>query len=151
MANFLQAKIEKFVSRLWQYARIKALGASQESLRGTVLDLKASLSGIDPNADWQAIGEELVVQILKYTVDQYARHNCSTCLNVCTAFDGSSRETCENFIEDVDAYQASLVQLYDAIFILDGSYGLEAGRMVSIVATFLDELRGPDDMEPPFG
>lgn len=134
-----EQRIEIFVNKLWQYARLRAFGPNAGVLLERAKQVKDSLKGIDVSSYRQHIGEELTACVLNYAVQHYARASCETCQSISDCSD-TDAWPCEKYIKDHDLFTANMVLLYDAIFSLDGAYGFDGGKMVAVISSFLEEL-----------
>lgn len=134
-----EQRIDGFVNKLWQFARLRAYEPNAEVLLTRAKQVKNSLRGINALTERQQIGEALTACILNFAVQHYARASCGICQNIPDCPDTDSGP-CARFAKDTEAYTANLVLLYDAIFSLDGAYGFNGGKMVAVISSFLEEL-----------
>lgn len=133
--------VERFVARLWQHARLRAMKADPDSLAGSAKQLKLFYDKLTPKEQEDEVGESLAAHILNFAVHQYSRKNCI----ICTKFIGcedAENGPCANFVQDKAAYHSGRALLAEAVYLLDGAYGINAQEMLSIICRFLDEMAG---------
>lgn len=131
--------IQKFVARLWQYARMRAVNAPDELLRNGVTLIRGALIGFDPIKDKEAIAGEIYAHILEQTSKLYGSTGCMTCryIGQCEVIDES---TCNVYECDLNVFDSCREQLYKAVKFLDGAYGLQADKLVVALDMLLDDL-----------
>lgn len=133
--------VERFVARLWQHARLRAMNADSDSLVASAKQLKPLYDRLSPQEQGEEVGESLAAHILNFAVHQYSRINCI----ICTKFIGckeAENGPCDSFVQDKAAYHSGRALLAEAVYLLDGAYGIDAQEMLSVICRFLDEMAG---------
>lgn len=138
------AIMDRFVARLWQHVRLRALHADDQALEMSCKQVHESLRGFDPLEQWEEVGEALAAHILQYTVEHYSRPQCIACRNF-VGCPTTESGPCEKFARDEQAYASGRAMLADAIYMLDGVYGIDAQELLSILCRFLDEMAGSSE------
>lgn len=132
--------VERFVARLWQHVRLRAMKADDDSLITGARQLRTLYDKLTIQEQEEA-GEALAAHILNFAVNQYSRKNCI----ICSKFIGckeAENGPCDNFEQDKAAYHSGRALLAEAVYLLDGAYGIDAQEMLSIICRFLDEMAG---------
>jgi hypothetical protein len=125
-------QIDIFVSRLWQHVRLKALGVQGNALLSSQGQVKASLFGFDPVAQWEEVGEALAGHILVCAIKGLSRPSCGSCDKFfCCPKTGGG--VCDEFVLNEDVWRSGLVLLYDSIMLLDRVFGIDAGELISVI------------------
>jgi hypothetical protein len=104
--SYYDPQIEVFVSRLWQFARLRALGAPEEILQGGRKLIAQSVAVLPLRGLRQELNQALGDHIISQTRGYYE-----------TKGEGPDASACE--------------RLAMAVRLLDGVYGLQADKVIA--------------------
>jgi hypothetical protein len=128
--------MEFLATALLQHAQLRASGADGSILRASALEVRDALIGLDPVGQQVEIGEHLTGYLLNYAIKNFSRHD--------VAIEG---DTAVLTSEDHDL-QVKLANFADAVFILDGAYGIDSGEILSVVTRYLEEIKKTPPEKP---
>ena len=129
----------KLVTRLWQYARMKAVGVDDDVLSSAQRLIRAAMAGVDPIRDRAEISGIMYAHIVENTVDFCTSQSCFLCRFREACHDDS--EPCSAFESDVLTFDSCRDELARTIKILDRVFGLKADPLINIIRVELDSTR----------
>ena len=121
--------IDTFVSELLLHSMMRAAGASKDQLRESALNLRSILLRIGLTREGRGeIGEHLAAHIMLYGIRSFSGINVSA-------------ESDKATLDADDIIQRTrLANFVDAVFLLDGAYGINSGQLMSLITRYLEEV-----------
>lgn len=126
------------VNRLWQYARMRSVGADDNDLASAQILIRSAMTGIDPIRDREDISGVLYAHIVENAVEFYTGHSCFGC---------RFREACPEDSESCSAYESDMLsidscrdELIRTIKVLDRVFGLKADLLIHTLNAELSKL-----------
>lgn len=126
------------VNRLWQYARMKSVGANDNDLTSAQRLIRSAMAGVDPIRDREDISGIMYAHIIENAVKFYTGHSCFLC---------RFREACPEDSESCSAYESDILsfdschsELVRTIKILDRVFGLKADLLIQTLNAELSRV-----------